>query len=62
MNLGFYSYLAAAIAYGFFAALLLFSWRESLQGKLLFITVAISTAWSVTAVMISLHHESYLIK
>ena len=61
MNLGFYSYLAAAVAYGFFAVLLLFSWRESLQGKLLFITVAISTIWSVTAVKISLHDESYLL-
>ncbi len=61
MNLGFYGYLAAAIAYGFFSILLLFSWRESLQGKLLFITVVISTIWSVTAVKISLHDESYLL-
>jgi putative PEP-CTERM system histidine kinase len=61
MNLGFYGYLAATIAYGFFAILLLFSWRESLQGKLLFITVAISTIWSVAAVKISLHDESYLL-
>ncbi|MFV9616808.1 MAG: XrtA/PEP-CTERM system histidine kinase PrsK, partial [Gammaproteobacteria bacterium] len=61
MNLGFYGYLAAAIAYGFFTVLLLFSWRESLQGKLLFITVAISTIWSVIAVKISLHDESYLL-
>ena len=60
MNLGLYSYLAATVAYGFFAVLLLFSWRESLQGKLLFITAAVSTAWSVIAVNISLHHESYL--
>jgi len=29
------SYLSATIAYGLFAVLLLFSWRESLQGKLL---------------------------
>jgi hypothetical protein len=61
MNLGFYGYLTAAIAYGFFTVLLLFSWRESLQGKLLFITVAVSTIWSVTAVKISLHDESYLL-
>ena len=61
MNLGFYGYLAAAIAYGFFTVLLLFSWRESLQGKLLFITVAISAIWSVAAVKISLHDESYLL-
>ena len=61
MNLGFYGYLAATIAYGFFAVLLLFSWRESLQGKLLFITVAISMIWSVPAVKISLHDESHLL-
>jgi putative PEP-CTERM system histidine kinase len=61
MNLGFYGYLAAAIAYGFFTVLLLFSWRESLQGKLLLITVAISAIWSVLAVKISLHEDSYLL-
>ena len=61
MNLGFYGYLTAAIAYGFFTVLLLFSWRESLQGKLLFIAVAISAIWSAIAVKISLHDESYLL-
>ena len=61
MDLGFYGYLAAAIAYGFFTVLLLFSWRESLQGKLLFIAVASSAIWSVLAVKISLHDESYLL-
>jgi len=61
MNLGFYGYLAAAIAYVFFATLLLFSWRESLQGKLLFIAVGISAIWSAIAVKISLHQESYLL-
>ncbi len=61
MNLGFYGYTAATIAYGFFAVLLLFSWRESLQGKLLFITIAVSAVWSIIAVQISLHDESYLL-
>jgi len=61
MNLGFYGYLVAAFAYGFFAVLLLFSWRESLQGKLLFSVMGISAAWSVIAVKISLHDESYLL-
>ena len=46
MNLGLYSYLGAAIAYGFFALLLLFSWRSSLQGKLLTGTVVISAIWA----------------
>jgi len=50
MNLGLYSYLGAAIAYGFFALLLLFSWRSSLQGKLLTGTVVISAIWAGLAV------------
>ena len=49
MNLGLYSYLGAAIAYGFFTVLLLFSWRGSLQGKLLTVVIAISTIWAVIA-------------
>jgi putative PEP-CTERM system histidine kinase len=61
MNLGFYSYLGASLAYGFFAFLLFFSWRESLQGKLLFISMFINACWALTAVNISLHHESYLL-
>lgn len=61
MNLGFYSYLAAALAYGAFALLLLFSWRDSLQGKLLFIAALASCCWSIIAVKISLHDESYLL-
>jgi len=61
VNLGFYSYLGATIAYAFFAILLLFSWRESLQGKLLFISVVVSACWSLMAVKISLHHESSLL-
>jgi putative PEP-CTERM system histidine kinase len=60
MNLGLYGYLAAAIAYGFFAFLLLFSWRESLQGKLLFIVMSVSAIWSLIAVKIALHDESYM--
>jgi len=61
MNLGFYSYLSAAIAYGVFALLLLFSWRESLQGKLLFIVMLVSACWALIAVKISLHDEFYLL-
>jgi putative PEP-CTERM system histidine kinase len=61
MNLGLYSYLAAALAYGVFALLLLFSWRQSLQGKLLFIAVLVSACWSIIAVKIALHDKSYLL-
>jgi putative PEP-CTERM system histidine kinase len=59
MNFGFYSYLGAALAYGFFAALLLFSWRESLQGKLLFITMFISAVWAMLAMKTSLDESTY---
>ena len=61
MNLGYYSYFAASIAYGIFTLLLLFSWRESLQGKLLFIVMFVSTCWALIAVKISLHDEIYLL-
>lgn len=60
MNLGLYSYLGAAIAYGLFAFLLSFSWRESLQGKLLLVSMLISSGWALTSVNIALHNEAYL--
>lgn len=53
MNLGFYSYLGAAIAYGFFAVLLLFSWRGSQLGKFLTTTVVISVIWAGLAAKIA---------
>ncbi|MCK4704967.1 MAG: PEP-CTERM system histidine kinase PrsK, partial [Gammaproteobacteria bacterium] len=61
MNLGFYSYLGATIAYGLFTALLFFSWRESLQGKLIFIVMLVSTCWALSAAQIALHNKSYLL-
>ncbi len=60
MNVGLYSYLGAGLAYSFLAVLLLFSLRESLQGKLLFIAVFVSACWAFFAAQISLHNESYL--
>lgn len=59
MSLGVYSYLAAAVAYGFFAVLLLFSWRQSFQGKLLFLSILVSAFWALSSVKIALHDESY---
>ncbi len=53
MNFGLYSYLGAAIAYGFFAVMLLFSWRGSLQGKLLTAMVVISAIWAGLAARIA---------
>jgi len=61
MNLGLYSYLGAGLAYSFFAILLLFSWRESLQGKLIFISMFVSACWALIAVQIAVHNESYLL-
>ena len=61
MNLGLYGYLGACLSYGFLALLLLFSWQQSLQGKLLFICAFISACWALVAVKISLHDESYLL-
>jgi putative PEP-CTERM system histidine kinase len=46
MNLGFYSYLGAALGFGFLALLLLFSWRSSVQGRLLTVVVSISAIWA----------------
>ncbi|MDH5611243.1 MAG: PEP-CTERM system histidine kinase PrsK [Gammaproteobacteria bacterium] len=54
--MGLYSYLGAAIAYGFFTLLLFFSWRGSLQGKLLTIVITISTIWAVLAVEIAIEN------
>lgn len=60
MNLALYSYLAAGLAYSFFAVLLLFSWRESLQGKLIFIVMLVSACWALIAAQIALNNEAYL--
>ena len=59
MNLGFYSYIAAAITYSFFFVLLLFSWRGSLQGKLLIGVVSTSMVWAIVATMISTGHTEF---
>jgi putative PEP-CTERM system histidine kinase len=61
MNAGLYSYLGAGLAYSFFAALLFFSLRGSLQGKLLFVAIFISACWAFFAAQVSLHNESYLV-
>ena len=61
MVLGFYSYLGAALAYSFFVFLLVFSLRESLQGKLLFVVMLTSACWSFFSIKMSLNYESYLL-
>ena len=52
MNLGLYSYLGAALAYGFFAILLLYSLR-SLQGRMLFAVVITSLVWAALSASIT---------
>ena len=49
MDLGFYSYLSATLGFGFLAVMLLFSWRSSLQGRLLTIVVIVSVVWAGVA-------------
>ena len=49
MNVGFYSYLTAAVAYGFFTLLLVFSWRQSRQARLLVVVMAASAFWALLA-------------
>ena len=51
--MGLYSYLSAAVAYGFFAVLLLTSWRSSLQGKLLFMVTFTSAVWAALAASVT---------
>jgi len=46
MSLGFYTYLGAALGFGFLALLLLFSWRSSVQGRLFTVVVSISAIWA----------------
>lgn len=53
MNIGFYGYLGAAIAYGILGFLLVFSWRASLQGTLLTGTVFLSAVWAGLAANIA---------
>ena len=61
MNVGFYGYVGAALAYSFFTLLLLFNLRDSLQGKLIFLCTFVSACWALTATQIALHNESYLL-
>ena len=61
MSFGVYSYLGALVAYAFFAVLLLFSWRESLPGKLLFISMIVSACWALAAVKVAQHQDAYLL-
>jgi putative PEP-CTERM system histidine kinase len=49
--IGYYSYLSAAIGFGFLTILLLFSWRSSIQGRLLTLVVICTAGWAVLAML-----------
>jgi putative PEP-CTERM system histidine kinase len=49
--IGYYSYLSAAIGFGFLTILLLFSWRSSIQGRLLTLVVICTVGWAVLAML-----------
>ena len=51
MDLGYYSYLSATLGFGFLTILLLFSWRSSLQGRLLALVVITTAVWAGTAAL-----------
>ena len=61
MNIGLYSYIGASIAYAVITVLMLFSWRSSLQGKLLFVAMLVSAIWAMTTVKVALHDEAYFL-
>jgi putative PEP-CTERM system histidine kinase len=54
MSLGYFSYLAAAIAFGLLSILLLFNWRgSSKQGKLFTIAIITNAIWAGSAAQIA---------
>ena len=53
MNVGYYSYLGAAAGFGFLSLLLLFSWRNSKQAKLLIGVAVISAIWAGLAALVA---------
>ena len=53
MNVGYYSYLGAAAGFGFLSLLLLFSWRNSKQAKLLTGVAVISAVWAGLAALVA---------
>ncbi|MGB5473176.1 MAG: XrtA/PEP-CTERM system histidine kinase PrsK [Gammaproteobacteria bacterium] len=52
MTIGYYGYLSAALGFGFFAVLLLFSWRSSVEGKLLTAVVLCTALWALLAMTV----------
>jgi putative PEP-CTERM system histidine kinase len=57
MDLGFLSYLGSALAFGFFAVLLLFGRQNNTQGKLLLLVVIVQTLWAIFAALFARNAE-----
>jgi putative PEP-CTERM system histidine kinase len=51
--IGYYSYLSAAVGFSFLTILLLFSWRSSVQGKLLTLVSGTTAVWALVAAHVS---------
>jgi putative PEP-CTERM system histidine kinase len=51
--IGYYSYLSAAVGFAFLTILLLFSWRSSVQGKLLTLVSGTTALWALVAAHVS---------
>ena len=60
MNLGYYSYIAAACGYGFFVLLLLFNRRSSLLGWMLVSSMILGALWSVAAAQTAQNLTAYI--
>jgi hypothetical protein len=57
---GYYSYLSAALGFGFLALLLLFAGRSSIQGRLLTVVVVCSMLWALSAMSLALNDRDRL--
>jgi putative PEP-CTERM system histidine kinase len=53
MNVGLYSYLGAATGFAFLSLLLFFSWRNSIQARLLTGVTVISAVWAGLAALVA---------
>ena len=51
--IAYYSYLSAAVGFAFLTILLLFSWRSSVQGKLLTLVSGTTAVWALVAAHVS---------
>ncbi len=58
MTAGALTYALAALAYGFFTLLLIFSWRSSQFGRAFTLVIGASTLWAVSAVLIAMDNTS----